>query len=170
MKKKLITNCKYDLKFDYYITDDGRVWSEKTKKFLSAQYDRDGYVKVQMRSTDNKSHRYSIHRLVMENFKPFKGMENFQVNHIDGNKENNSLENLEWCTASENIHHAIENNLRAKVNGAAKLTETQVIEIYRRSNNGETNVALGKEYNLHPDSIGRIKSKSKWKKILSDIS
>ena len=101
--KKLITRCKYELKFNYYVTDDGRVWSERTQKYLSPQYDKNGYVKVQMRSTDNKSHRYSVHRLVLENFKPVQGMEKLQVNHKDGNKQNNEVSNLEWCTASYNI-------------------------------------------------------------------
>lgn len=168
--KKLITRCKYDLKFNYYVTDDGRIWSERTQKYLSAQYDKNGYVKVQMRSTDNKSHRYSVHRLVLENFKPVQGMDKLQVNHKDGNKLNNSLNNLEWTTCKENINHTIENNLRATINGSAKITPEQVIEIYRRSWNGETNIKLGKEFGINPDQVGRIKNKKSWKKILDSIS
>lgn len=167
--KKLITKCKYNLKFNYYITDDGKVWSERTQKYLSFQYDKTGYVKVQMRSTDNKSHRYSIHRLVLENFKPVENMENLQVNHIDGNKKNNNLTNLEWTTSEENIRHAIDNNLRATINGASKLTPEQVIEIYRRATNGERNIDLGKEFNIHPDQVGRIKNKKAWKEITSSL-
>lgn len=167
--KKLITKCKYNLKFNYYITDDGKVWSERTQKYLSFQYDKNGYVKVQMRSTDNKSHRYSIHRLVLENFKPVENMENLQVNHIDGNKKNNNLTNLEWTTSEENIRHAIGNNLRATINGASKLTPEQVIEIYRRATNGERNIDLGKEFNIHPDQVGRIKNKKAWKEITSSL-
>lgn len=157
--KKLITICKYPLKFNYYVTDDGRVWSERTQKYLSPQYDKNGYIKVQMRSMDDKSHRYSVHRLVLENFKPVDDMENLQVNHIDGNKQNNNLSNLEWTTCKENIHHAMENNLRAEINGSAKLTPEQVIEVYRRANNGEQNIALGAEFGVHPDQVGRIKNK-----------
>lgn len=168
--KKLITKCKYELKFNYYVTDDGRIWSERTQKYLSPQYDKNGYVKVQMRSTDNKSHRYSVHRLVLENFKPVQGMEKLQVNHKDGNKLNNKLDNLEWTTCEENITHAIQNNLRATINGASKLTPEQVIEIFRRAWNGETNIKLGKEFNVHPDQIGRIKNKKSWKNILDSIS
>ncbi len=167
--KKLITICKYKLKFDYYVTDDGRVWSERTQKYLTPQYDKNGYVKVQLRSVDNKSHRYSVHRLMLENFNPVNGMEKLQVNHIDGNKLNNNLSNLEWVTCQENIDHAIKNNLRADINGSAKLTKEQVIEIYKRANSGERNVTLAKEFNVHPDQIGRIKHKKVWKQMLNSI-
>ena len=122
-----------------------------------------------MMSTDGKRHRYSVHRLVLENFNPVEGMENLQVNHIDGNKENNKLENLEWTTCKENIQHAIDNNLRAKINGASKLTIEQVKEIFIRSHRGEKNVDLGREYNLHPDSIGKIKNQKLWKQITKDL-
>ena len=165
--KKLITVCKYDLKYPYYVTDEGQIWSEKSNKFLSFQKDRDGYLKVTLVSIDGR-HRYSVHRLVMENFCPREDMDKLQVNHKDGNKENNCLDNLEWTTCKENIHHAIDSNLRAKVNGSAKLTEDQVIEIYQKILDGATNVQLGEEYGLHPDSIGRIRNKKMWKKVIEE--
>ena len=170
MNKKLIKTCKYQLSFNYYVTDDGRVWSERTNKFLSPQLDKDGYEKVQMMSIDKKRHRYSVHRLVMENWRPIKHMEYYQVNHIDGNKRNNNLNNLEWVTCEQNIQHAVKNNLRAKINGAAKLTQDEVIEIYKRANNGETNISLGNKFNIHPDTVGKIKNKKTWKQLLDNIS
>ena len=170
MNKKLIKKCKYDLSFNYYITDDGRVWSERTNKFLSPQLDKDGYEKIRLMSTDGKRHRYSIHRLVMQNWHPIKHMEYYQVNHKDGNKRNNNLNNLEWVTCKENIQHAVKNNLRAKINGAAKLTQNEVIEIYKRANNGESNISLGKIFNIHPDTVGKIKNKKSWKQLLNNIS
>lgn len=170
MKKILITNSKHPLKFNYYATDDGRIWSEKTQKFMSAREDKDGYLKVALSCLDNNGrHRFSVHRLILENFKPIEGMEKLQVNHINGNKKDNSLQNLEWVTCEENIKHAVENNLRAEINGASKLTKEQVIEIFIRSNSGESNVKLGKEFNLHPDSIGKIKNKKKFQNILNNI-
>lgn len=172
MEMKLVSICKYPLKFDYYVTDDGRVWSGKSKKFLSQSEDKNGYMKVGLCSTDlppKKVHRYSVHRLIMENFCPIEGMENLQVNHIDGDKKNNCLSNLEWTTCEENIHHAIANGLRAKVNGASKLTPEQVLEIYHRSWDGESNVSLSKEFGVHPDTIGQIRNKKTWKEILCNV-
>lgn len=170
MEKKLIKTCKYQLKFNYYVTNTGLIWSERTNKFLSTQLDKDGYEKVRLISIDGKRHRYSVHRLVMENWRPIKHMEYYQVNHIDGNKRNNNLNNLEWVTCKENIQHAINNNLRAKINGAAKLTQDEVIEIYKRANKGETNISLGKEFDIHPDTVRKIKNKKTWKQLLDNIS
>lgn len=169
MEQKLITICKYELKFKYYVREDGTVYSAATNKILCPQLDKDGYQKVQMMSTDGKRHRYSVHRLVLENFNPVEGMKNLQVNHIDGNKQNNALSNLEWVTCEENIHHAMKNNLRAKINGASKLTIEQVKEIFIRSRNGEKNIDLGKEFGVHPDSIGEIKNRKRWKEVTKDL-
>lgn len=171
MEKRKITNCKYPLLYEYYVTDDGRVWSEKSKKFMSQYTDKDGYKKVELRSSDlppKKCHRYSVHRLVMENFYPFEGMENFQVNHIDGDKSNNCLSNLEWVSCQENITHAKVTGLRAEINGMSKLTSAQVIEIYQRAKKGEKNIDLGREFHIHPDTIGRIRNKKVWKDLLKD--
>ena len=55
--------------------------------------------------------RFYVHRLVAYTFIP--NLKNFpQVNHIDGNKDNNNIWNLEWCSAKQNVQHAIKNNLR----------------------------------------------------------
>ena len=56
----------------------------------------------------NGGTRYvQFHRLLMMAFRPVESMEKLQVNHIDGNKQNNNFENLEWCTTQENLNHAI---------------------------------------------------------------
>lgn len=148
--------------YNYYIYDDGRVWSEVSGKFLTPVEDKDGYLKIRLISVDGKRHRYSIHRLVLENYSPRDDMATLQVNHKDGDKRNNSLENLEWMSCVENIHHAMKNGLRAKVNGSAKLTWEQVSEIREKSSRGVSNVESAEEYGLHPDTIGRIKNNQTW--------
>ena len=53
---------------------------------------------------------FMVHRLVMETFNPIDNSQLLQVNHKDGNKHNNNINNLEWVTNMENMHHAIKNN------------------------------------------------------------
>ena len=169
---KRIVNCKYELKYPYYVTEDGHVWSEYSQKFIRELPDKNGYLKVRLSSTDlpkGKQHAYSVHRLVLENFNPVENMENLQVNHIDGNKMNNSINNLEWTTCQENITHAVENNLRAKVNGSAKLSQDDVVEIIRRLKNKEKYQSIAQDYNVCIETIARIKRKESWRELTKDV-
>ena len=173
MTKKLITNCKYELKFNYYVQDDGKIFSERTNKILSVQLDKDGYEKVQMMSTDEKRHRYSVHRLVLENFNPIENMNEFQVNHIDGNKRNNNLSNLEWVTCSENQIHAHKIGLKnqsGEHNNASKLTEEQVKEIINMLlEHKYTYGQIDEKFGVSDETIGSIKRKENWKYLTENI-
>lgn len=89
----------------YAVSEDGKVWSYRSNKFLKPSDNGHGYLMVQF-FKDNKKTRHRIHRLVLETFNPVGGMENLQVNHIDEDKHNNCLSNLEWCTPSENVKYS----------------------------------------------------------------
>ena len=87
---------------------------------------------------NNKRYELAVHRLVAESFIP--NPNNYeQINHIDGNKENNCVSNLEWCTNGENGKHAWETGLRSKEKASKncalrKLSENQVrsiLELYK---------------------------------------
>lgn len=173
MERKLIKHNKYKLKYDYYIYEDGRVYSEVSKKFLSKRLDKDGYEKVVLMCEDNR-HAYSVHRLVLENFHPVENMENLQVNHIDGNKTNNNLNNLEWCTCKENIKHAYTIGLKTQQgakNNASKLTEKDVIEIIDLILSKQyTLKQIGEMYNVGGDTIGAIKNKHNWRYLTKNIN
>ena len=94
----------------YLVTQDGRIFSNKSNKFLSLCKDKAGYVGVVL-SNNGFFKRINIHRIVADNF--LDNSNNYkEVNHIDGNKSNNSLSNLEWCTRSENMKHAHKIGLR----------------------------------------------------------
>lgn len=92
---------------DYAVSDTGNVYSLKNKQQaikLKPILTQTGYLTVSLRK-DSKSYVKRIHRLVMETFvSNVKKLP--QVNHKDGNKTNNRIENLEWCTCSENLKHA----------------------------------------------------------------
>lgn len=172
--RKLIKNHKYELKFPYYVDDKGRVWSDRTKKYMAVSLDKDGYEKVCLTAIDGHRHRFSVHRLVLENFSPIDNMEKFQVNHIDGNKRNNNLNNLEWCTCKENIEHAIKMNLRADQKGENnpyhKITEEQVKEIIELLLSKKyTQLEISKMYGLSNDYAGNIKRGKLWSYLTKDI-
>ena len=87
----------------YAVTSCGKVWGYKRQKFLKPQTDKNGYLRVGLHK-DGKTKKYYIHRLVAEAYIP--NPDNLpQVNHKDENKENNCLQNLEWCDPKYNINY-----------------------------------------------------------------
>lgn len=88
----------------YAVSDRGRVRSLHTGRLLVQRLWNSGYPSVQLWA-GNKAHSRSVHRLMGEAFLGL--VHGLQVNHIDGDKENNRLENLEIVTASENLKHAV---------------------------------------------------------------
>jgi hypothetical protein len=93
----------------YYVSKCGKVFGCKGDEIKQSVTNR-GYKRITL-SINGKEERWSVHRLVALLFVP-NPEQKPQVNHIDGNKENNDASNLEWCTASENNKHAIRTGLR----------------------------------------------------------
>ena len=95
----------------YFITEDGRVWSGKRNIFMKKRVEICGYERISLYNGHSK--RFSIHRLVIEHFNPCPDPQKFDmVNHIDGNKLNNHISNLEWSNNSHNQRSFI--NLSSK--------------------------------------------------------
>lgn len=86
---------------NYQVTTWGRVFNKQTGKFLNLMVHHKGYLRVDLwDGHGNKTHK-KVHRLVAEAFVP-NIYNKPQVNHIDGNNQNNSYTNLEWVTDEEN--------------------------------------------------------------------
>ena len=136
----------------YSISEEGEVWSEKSKKFLSIYPDKDGYLLCGITHA-GKRKLHKIHRLVALTFIP--NPENKpQVNHIDGNKANNHIDNLEWASAKENINHAWASGL-----SKSKLTEEDVLYIrtnYIPKSPDFGGRALAKKFNVTPAAISNV--------------
>ena len=153
----------------YQISDSGRVFTKRRLignqiyygKELTPQLTSDGYLKITL-SKNGKSKKYYLHRLVAIQF--LDNPNNLpQVNHIDGNKINNSITNLEWCTKNENQNHAVRTGLmqRGQNRPSAKLTEKQVLEIYKLKGvlKGQD---IADKYGVSKNTINCILRGSKW--------
>ena len=90
---------------NYWITSQGEVISKKSGKTLKSSKNSSGYAVVVI-SFHGKRIAFSVHSQVLLAFNFIPDHKKFDVNHLDGNKQNNCLENLEWCTKSDNAKHS----------------------------------------------------------------
>ncbi len=107
--KKIIIDGKETF---YSVSNYGEVRNDSTNTLLTGTISNNGYRMVHLRYRIDKN--CSVHRLVMKAFNPIENMDDLQINHIDGDKTNNYIENLEWSTALENMRHSYINNLQKK--------------------------------------------------------
>lgn len=125
-----------------------------------------GYCYVSLQAAGTVA-QVSIHRLVAAAYLPETGGRRF-VNHKDGDKKNNNVENLEWVTTSENNKHAFNAGLRSnagEANSNSVLTDDQVRDIRRRLDQGETCASIARNYSVTDRAISRIKRRKCWRHI-----
>lgn len=158
----------HDLKYAITETGDiiglGRIKNgQKHKTYIN----KDGYeCKTLFCSKCKKRTAVSVHRAVAIMYLP--NPNNLEcVNHIDGNKLNNHVSNLEWCTADENRAHAIKTGLfdpRGEKNTFAVLTEERVLEI-RKKGKYSTYQQIANDNNVSENAIIGVLKRKTWKHI-----
>jgi hypothetical protein len=117
----------------YEVSNLGKVRSlYRQKPILKPFVSKWGYEIVSL-CKNGKVNKCSVHRIVASAFVP-KQEGRDVVNHIDGNKQNNRAENLEWCTPKENSRHALDNGLLAPCIAAARVTAQNILSNYGREN------------------------------------
>ena len=160
---------RYEGKYD--ITDDGIVISLNynntgTEKELKQRFNRSGRAYVNL-CINGKYNSHLIHRLVAETFIPTEDS-TLEVNHIDGEKKNNHLENLEWISREENIKHGVSNNLFPLEfkNAKCKLSDVKVREIREKYIPFKYTMSmLAQEYNVSKKLICDIINFKRRKKV-----
>lgn len=160
----------------YWISTFGRLYNEETKTLLpqNKMYNKDKYITVSLSTIDGWHQYFQIHRLMMMIFNPIPNCELYDVNHKDGIKYHNWLWNLEWTTRSENIQHALHNNLFniGETRNNTKLTNDQARLICKKISQGKTPKQISIEMNLSNCNIEKIVMNilngHSWKHISKD--
>lgn len=182
--KKTVLECRGDLPHEiwrdicgyeglYQVSNFGRVKSLHfgREKLLKAGVSNTGYANVTLKKNTTKK-TFHVHVLVAKAFLPNPD-EKREVNHIDGDKQNNRVENLEWVTSSENTRHAIQNGKMKIKKGTqcyqSKLTDEQVryirrVYIPRHPEFGQ--LALARRFNVSSSTIYEIISRKTYKDII----
>jgi len=128
---------------------------------LSSRKDHRGYLYINLYKDEERFTR-KIHRLV---FETFNGKINKQINHKDGNKENNFIDNLEEMTQSENIKHAYKMGLMSHVgekHNRSKLTNEDIYEIRRLTESDLNQKEIAKMFNISQQTVSKIKNRRRW--------
>ena len=152
---------KYSEKYE--VSTDGHIRNAKTKRVLHEFPGKDQYLRTQF---DGKSR--SVHRTIAEAFIPNPNSLP-EVNHKDGNKANNSVENLEWCTRNENLRHAYAHGLRTAKginNARCKLSTNDVAYIKKNYIRGDKQYgakALAAKFGVAHQTICAVVSGQNWR-------
>lgn len=154
--------------FDYIVSNNGKVVSLKRKKqvLMKQCVNHKGYYFLSLYINNKKIH-FFVHRLVAIVFIP--NLENKkQINHKNGNKKDNRVENLEWSTGQENMQHAFKNGLikgnKGEKNGRSKIKEKTALKI-KKMLETKSNTEIKKELGVSIGTIIGIKSGNTWKHI-----
>lgn len=154
----------------YLVTENGYVLSTRSRKrVLKPAVDKSGYNRVRIENGSIKKSFY-IHRLVAAAFVPNDLGKPF-VNHIDHDKSNNAVENLEWCTHAENIQHDWKNGkrsgLRGENNGSQKWGVRRVRAIRKMWADGRhSQSAISRHFNMPISTVHAIISGRIWSETL----
>lgn len=160
--KTIIPNLK-----DYYtITDNGDIYSDNSGKMKTRNKPGSKYQLINLTLEDGMKKTFRVHRLVMMAFKPIENEQDLEVNHLDGNKKNNCLSNLEWCTTSENQKHAFKIGLNKPRKGAknnfAKLSQEDIERIFDLREQGLLQREIADIIGCSRSNISYILNKKTW--------
>jgi hypothetical protein len=151
--------------YNYFVSNLGRVKSGFTGGIMSPAINGGGYLYVTLFNTKGKYNKM-IHRMVAIAF--IENPENkAQVNHKDGDKRNNVLENLEWNTQFENMRHSVDMDLspRGSSSYLTKLTEADVLKIRGAFSSGVPRGVLSADYGIDRGGLSGILLGRTWKHV-----
>jgi hypothetical protein len=157
----------------YSISSKGRVLSHKKRngknrivedRILAIQTNPKGYPRVSLYDAKGGFCSKEVHKIVAQVFIGSRPSHGHCVNHKDGVKINNCVENLEWCTFGENVKHAHRMGLcRYTIPPTAKINMTKANMIREMVKNGSTSILAAKAFDISRASVSRIIKNKSWK-------
>lgn len=160
----------FPLNNQYLVSDSGKILSQITDKFIGTNKDAYGYYRFSC-MIDGSYRHIPVHRAVALTW--IDNPDNLPfVNHIDGDKTNNSVDNLEWCTDTHNKRHAKELGLMAKgsEHWNTKLTDEVVNMICEMFAYGYTTGDVVKAFNVSRGTALNIRARRTWTHISKHYS
>ncbi len=162
---------------NYSVSSDGVVWSNVTGKPIKEQITKSSattkrgarYHRVELHK-NGKGKKFFVHRLVALAFIPNQNPEANSVNHKNGNKSDNSVDNLEWVTHRQNVDHAVETGLQLKGEdvGTSIYEEQMIHKACQMIKRGDLSLQdIADETGLNYYTVSDLKNKRSWKHICS---
>ena len=149
----------------YFVDEAGNVYALRK---LIPRPTKGGYERVALVDNEGNRKDYLVHRLVAEVFLPNE--EDLpEVNHLDSCRNHNHVNNLEWCTRSDNVAYAYSNGRKSangERNGRSRMTEETVKELRFLHKSGKfTYLQLMKRFNIPKSTVRNIVKRKTWKSI-----
>ena len=159
-----------DVKPIYKVSDKGRIMNNTTGKILTLTPDKGGYLTIGFACFSRKQKRFTVHRIVALMFIPNPDPKNkTTVNHKDGDKTNNCVENLEWLSNSDNVKDMYAKGRHPTKKGEdvpnSKYTNEQIHTICKMLEMGYSNKQISIATNVPKNIIGFIKKRALWTHI-----
>jgi hypothetical protein len=165
--------------YRYSVSSIGRVvslCSGRRREFFKKSHNmKTGYVAVTLcmhsHSDSQRVELWTVHRLMMCSFFPRKDSDRLDVAHLDGNRKNNILENLKWCTRKENESHKLAHGTRAtgSKNGQSKLTESSAKAAKKMVISGRSQSSVARRFGVSPSAIWSLMSGRSWIAALNEV-
>lgn len=156
---------------DRYVKHGGAHMQLRRGALLKAHVNETGYRRVRLRR-ENIGRNFLVHQLVAKAFLGKSPTTGAPVNHIDFDRSNNRIDNLEWTTPRANMAHSRDAARFCPVanpNCRGKLTPEQVVSIRERVANGEARKSVAAAFSIDPSSVSRLVKRKRWVNLTNTI-
>lgn len=144
------------------VSNHGTLKNSVTGRIYNSHKNRNGYDCINVKYSNGKRMSTFVHRLVCDTFLGYFNNSDyiFEVNHIDGNKNNNTLYNLEWLTRKENLQHARDNklfkSLKGEMSGNCKFTRQDCLDMIELYNSRVGILEIARLYSANRNTVSNI--------------